>query len=100
MLEFDIDHVTMKKLKEMLADNVDEIEGFTPLHQIYTLLFEELKVEAEFNNLGEALTSALQVDPTQLPKLSESVGAIKEMNIKETVDQFEEGGSGTITLLN
>lgn len=73
LLEFDIDHVTLKKVKEMLGDNVDEINGETPLNQIYTLLFEELKVEAEFNNLGEALTSALQIDASQLPKPAENL---------------------------
>lgn len=79
---------------------MDEIEDLHPSIKYTPFCSKNLKVEAEFNNLGEALTSALQVDPTQLPKLSESVGVIKEMNIKETVDQFEEGGSGTITLLN
>lgn len=70
------------------------------MNQIYSLLFEELKVEAEFNSLGEALTSALQVDINQLPKPAENLQGIKEINIKENMEQFNEGGPSIITLLN
>jgi len=38
LLEFDIDHVTMKKIKEIAGDNVDQY-GETPPPQIASLLF-------------------------------------------------------------
>jgi uncharacterized lipoprotein YehR (DUF1307 family) len=37
LVEFDIDHVTMKKLKDIIGDNVNEGES-TPLNQLITLL--------------------------------------------------------------
>jgi len=64
------------------------------------LLFEELKVDAEFSNLGEALTSAFQIDSSQLPKPYHNVEMIKQLNIKENVQQFTEGDTNVISLLN
>lgn len=39
LAEFDIDYVTLKKIKEILGDNVVQEEEGTPLHQLLTLLF-------------------------------------------------------------
>lgn len=45
MAEFDIDYVTLKKIKEIMGDNVFEApQEQTPLHQLFMLLFEELKL--------------------------------------------------------
>ena len=99
MLEVDIDHVTMKKLKEIGGDNINEF-GETPPPQIMSLLFEELKIDAEFNNLGEAMTSALQIDLNELPKPCQPLEGLKEMGIKETLEQFSEEGPDLLTLLN
>ena len=57
-------------------------------------------MEAEFNNLGEALASALKIDISQLPKPATQLAALKELNIKENMEQFNEGGPDLISLLN
>ena len=80
-MEFDIDHVTMKKIKEMVADNLPT-DYPTELQMLYSLLFEELKVECEFGNLGEALTSTLQIPSSQLPQPAQHLEILKQMNIK------------------
>ena len=46
------------------------------------------------------MASALKIDITQLPKPAENLGGIKELNIKENMEQFNEGGPDLITLLN
>jgi hypothetical protein len=72
LVEFDIDNVTLKKIKEIMGDHVEESEQSTPVPQIFSLLFEELKLSVEFNNLGEALQSTLQLNsfPTPFSQLS------------------------------
>ena len=72
----------------------------TPLPQIFALLFEEVKMDAEFSNLGEALTSAFQVDPNELPKPAQSLEGIKQLNIKENVESLGGEGEGLISQLN
>lgn len=44
-----------------MGDNVNEYEPQTPAGQLFSLLFEEMQVDAEFSNLAEALTSAFQI---------------------------------------
>jgi hypothetical protein len=99
ILEFDIDHTTMKKIKEILGDKIEDM-GYTPESQIMTLLFEELKLDAEFHNLGEALASAFQIEASELPKPGEQLGALKEMNLKENAEMFNDGGPNIISQLN
>lgn len=86
LVEFDIDNVTLKKVKEIMGDNVEQNGGPTPVPQIFALLFEELKLTVEFNNLGEALQSTFQI--SNLPTPYTQVGTVKEMGIKETLSQF------------
>lgn len=86
LVEFDIDNVTLKKVKEIMGDNVEQNGGPTPVPQIFALLFEELKLSIEFNNLGEALQSTFQI--SNLPTPYSQVGAVKELSLKETLSQF------------
>ena len=97
-IEFDIDSVTLNKLKEIAADNLPEYQDTQP-GQILALLFEELKVEGEFENLGEALNSTFQADLSQAPKPCHVAAPVKEMNLKETFGQFFEGAAEFIELL-
>jgi hypothetical protein len=94
LAEFDIDYVTLKKIKEIMGDNVSEGEQGTPLHQLLTLLFEEVRLSVEFNNLGEALQSVFQLDsfPTPFTQLA----AIREMSLKETLSQVSEVSTALI----
>ena len=89
----------MKKLKEILGDNTNQDEEATPFNQLASLLLEEVKVSAEFNNLGEALASTFKVDVNELPKLHQQTEGIKQLGIKETVGQFHEAGPGLLTLI-
>ena len=50
--------------------------------KLIPLLFEELKVQAEFNNLSEAMSQAMQVNTEQLPKPSIFAAQVKDMGLK------------------
>lgn len=97
LVELDIDNVTLKKIKEIMGDNVEQTGGPTAVPQIFALLFEELKTTVEFNNLGEALQSTFQI--SNLPTPFSQVGAVKELGIKETLSQFSEGFAGLLELV-
>jgi hypothetical protein len=64
------------------------------LPQLFSLLFEELKLSVEFNNLGEALQSLFQLDafPTPFTQLA----AVRELSLKETIGQVSEGSGALI----
>ena len=98
-MEVDIDQYTLKKIKDVIASTLVP-GGYTPGSQQMALLFEEVKIEAEFENLGEALSSALNVNTNQLPKPNAFTSQIKEIGIKEMAGQFSDGGPDIITLLN
>lgn len=95
LAQFDIDYVTLKKIKEILGDNVVEGEGLpTPPHQLFVLLFEELKLSVEFNNLGEALKSLFPID--SLPTPFTQLAAVRELSLKETLGQVAQGSSALL----
>lgn len=63
-----------------------EGEGLpTPPHQLFVLLFEELRLSVEFNNLGEALKSLFPID--SLPTPFTQLAAVRELSLKETLGQ-------------
>lgn len=73
-----------------MGDNVAVEEGSTPAKQIIMLLFEELRLSAEFNNLGEALSSTFQQNLSEIPTPATHVKTIKELGLKETIGSFFE----------
>lgn len=80
-----------------MGDNLQADEE-TPLQQIFMFLFEEFKLQAEFENLGEAIEATFQQKATEVTPYAFAQG-IKEMNLKETIGQFFEGAPEFIDLL-
>lgn len=97
-VEVDIDSFTMKKIKDIIGDNLDP-HSITDPPAILALLFEEFKLEAEFANLGEAIESVFHMDLNQFPKPYHLSGAAKEINIKETVGGIVESVPEFLDLL-
>jgi hypothetical protein len=52
------------------------------MNVLLSLLFEEIKLSAEFTNLGEALSSTFNQDVSSFPKPYDSVATIKNLGIK------------------